>query len=225
MKHVCITGITRGLGRALARWFHREGWRVSGFGRNAEYLASLAAELNDAGYLEVVDVTEDNAVAAFFTALEATWGAPDLLVNNAGVINQPAPLWEVSADEFDLVQRVNVNGVANCLRHALPAMIARGSGIAINLSSGWGRSTSPRVAPYNASKFAIEGLSQAVAQEVPEGLAVAALNPGVIATDMLRIAFGSGAREFPTPEDWAKRAGPYLASLETDCNGVPLTVN
>jgi NAD(P)-dependent dehydrogenase (short-subunit alcohol dehydrogenase family) len=93
----------------------------------------------------------------------------------------------------------------------------------VNLSSGWGRSTSPEVAPYCASKWAVEGLSQAVAQETAGRVAVIALNPGVIDTEMLRSTFGEDASHYPDASTWAALAVPFIASLGLDDNGRALT--
>ncbi len=220
-KLVCITGCTKGLGHALAEWFLDKAWTVSGFGRSQKAINALQGHEN--GFFRSVDVTDDPAVGAFFSELSDKLGAPDLLINNAGVINANAPLWEVPLEEFEDVIDVNLKGVYCVLRHVAPKMIERGSGIMINLSSGWGRSTSPEVAPYCASKWAIEGLSQAMSQELPEGIAVAAMNPGIIDTDMLRSCFGNDAASFGDATQWAKRAGPYLASLDSSVNGKALT--
>ena len=118
---------------------------------------------------------------------------------------------------------MNINGTANVIRHAVPVMLAEGTGIIVNLSSGWGRSTSPEVAPYCASKWAIEGLTQSLSQELPQGMAVVALNPGIIATDMLRKCMGKEAENFPIPETWALTAAPFLTSLTPKNNGQALT--
>ena len=115
------------------------------------------------------------------------------------MINRPATLWEVPAEEFDQVVDINIKGVVNVLRHFVPAMIARGSGVIVNFSSEWGRSTSPEVAPYCATKWAIEGLTRALAQELPRGLAAIPLSPGIIDTDMLRSCFGDAAGHYPDP--------------------------
>jgi NAD(P)-dependent dehydrogenase (short-subunit alcohol dehydrogenase family) len=147
-----------------------------------------------------------------------------LLINNAALINHNAPLWKIAAAEFDSVIDVNVKGVANVIRHVLPAMIAAGSGVVVNLSSGWGRSTAPEVAPYCATKWAIEGLTRALAQELPPGLAAVPLNPGIIDTDMLRSTFGGKASNFLTPEEWAEAAAPFLLQLGPKDSGRPLTV-
>src|SRR5207245_166377 len=110
--------------------------------------------------------------------------------NNAALINPNAPLWTIAAAEFDRVIDVNLKGVANVIRHLVPAMIARGSVVIVNLSSGWGRSVSAEVAPYCCTKWGIEGLTRAMAQELPQGMAAVPLNPGIIDTAMLRSTFG-----------------------------------
>ncbi|MDB4544877.1 SDR family NAD(P)-dependent oxidoreductase, partial [Akkermansiaceae bacterium] len=118
---------------------------------------------------------------------------------------------------------INVSGVANILRHALPSMIANKKGIVVNLSSGWGRSTSPEVAPYCASKWAIEGLTKSLSQELPASVAAVSLNPGVIATDMLRTCYGADAEDYQGPEAWAITAAPYILELTTHQNGQAVT--
>ena len=154
----------------------------------------------------------------------AASGAPDLLINNAALINRNAPTWEVPAEEFDRLIDVNIKGVANVLRHVVPAMIARESGVIVNLSSYWGRFVSPEVAPYCASKWAIEGLTRALAQELPKGLAAVPLNPGIIDTAMLRSTFGAKAGHYLSPLEWAESAIPFLLGLGREDNGKPLTV-
>jgi NAD(P)-dependent dehydrogenase (short-subunit alcohol dehydrogenase family) len=150
--------------------------------------------------------------------------APDLLINNAGLIHTPAALWEVPADEFAKVVAVNLIGVNNVLRAFVPAMVARRSGVIVNLSSGWGRSVSPGVAPYCATKWAIEGLTKALAEDLPEGMAAVPLNPGVIDTAMLRQAWADGAAGYPKAERWAETAAPFILGLGPADNGQSLTV-
>jgi NAD(P)-dependent dehydrogenase (short-subunit alcohol dehydrogenase family) len=224
MKHVVITGVSRGLGRAMAVGFAADGWTVSGCGTDTAALQSLAKELGPDHHLQPCDVTDPAAVDAFAATATKRFGAPDLLLNNAATINPNKPLWEVTSEEFGRVIDVNLKGVHNVIRSLLPAMIRRGKGVVVNFSSGWGRSTSPEVAPYCATKWGIEGMTAALAQELPNGLAAVALNPGIIDTRMLRSCFGEGAGSYPTPEEWAKVAAPYLASLSTRHNGKALTV-
>lgn len=223
-KFIVLTGVTRGLGRALLEGFVQAGHTVAGCGRDAKAIEELSTIFPSPNQFTVVDVTNDAAVKAWASLILQQQGAPDLLINNAAVINRAAPLWELSAREFDQVTSVNINGVVNVIRHFLPAMTERGSGVVANFSSGWGRSTSPDVAPYCASKFAIEGLTQALAQELPAGLAAVPVNPGIIDTEMLRSCFGDGAGSYPTPAEWAKKAVPFFLSLGPRHNGQSLSV-
>jgi NAD(P)-dependent dehydrogenase (short-subunit alcohol dehydrogenase family) len=225
VRLVAITGVTRGLGHALAERLARAGHTVVGCGRSAEAIAHQGAALGRPHDLAALDVTHDTAVRAWAERILAEHGPPDLLINNAALINANAPLWEVPVAEFDRVIDVNIKGVVNVIRQFVPAMIARGSGVIVNLSSGWGRSTAPEVAPYCATKWAIEGLTAAMAQELPRGLAVVAVNPGIIDTDMLRSCFGPSASEYPSPTRWAEAAVPFLLGLGPKDNGKPLTVH
>jgi NAD(P)-dependent dehydrogenase (short-subunit alcohol dehydrogenase family) len=152
------------------------------------------------------------------------YSPPDLLINNAALMNTPAPLWENSVEQFSAVVDVNIKGVFYVIRAFVPAMVKRKRGVIVNLSSGWGRSTSPDVAPYCATKYAIEGLTLALAQELPAGMAAIPLNPGIIDTDMLRQAWADGASRFPKPEQWAQKAAPFLLALSAQDNGRSLTV-
>ena len=223
-KTILITGVTRGLGRALAEGFIALGHTVLGCGRDREALGLLREHYAKPNDFDAVDVAQERQVEMWAVRLLKSHGAPDLLLNNAAVTNVCAPLWEVSAEEFDTVIDVNVKGVANVLRHFLPAMIARKSGVVVNFSSGWGRSTAPEVAPYCATKYAIEGLTLALAQELPKGMAAIPLNPGIIDTDMLRVSFGSSAGNYPNPEKWSERAVPFLLQLGPKDNGKSLSV-
>lgn len=223
-KTIVLTGVSRGLGRAMALEFARLGHKVVGCARSQDALAGLKAQLGPPHEFEAVDVADDEAVARWARHVLHKFKAPDLLVNNAAIINQRAPLWKVPCAEFGAVMDVNIKGVYHVLRHFVPAMVARGEGVIINISSGWGRTTDAEVAPYCASKFAIEGLTQALAQELPPGLAAVPLNPGIIDTDMLRSCFGDSAALYPSPEKWARRAVPFMLELNGRDNGKPLTV-
>ncbi len=223
-KRIVLTGVTRGLGLALAAEFIGRGHTVCGCGTSTAKVAELRKRWPGPNRFDVVDVADDASVAQWASEVLAG-GAPDLLINNAALINSPAPLWEITAAEFDRLMAVNVNGVANVLRHFAPAMVERSSGVVVNLSSGWGRSVSPEVAPYCASKFAIEGLTKALAEELPPGMAAVPLNPGVIHTEMLERAWADGAKAYPPPETWAKRAAPFLLGMSAKDNGHSLTVS
>jgi len=224
-RNIVITGVSRGCGRALAEYYLARGHRVAGCARSQEVVDELRAEHGPLHHFTAVDVADNEAVRAWTCDVLVHFGAPDLLVNNAATIAKNAPLWKIPTHEFDNVIDVNIKGTAHVLRHFLPAMIHRGSGVVVNFSSGWGRSTSPEVSAYCASKWAIEGLSQALAQELPKGLCAAALNPGIINTDMLQSCFGKeNAAHYPSAEQWAEAAGPYLLKLGPGDNGQALTV-
>lgn len=219
---IWLTGCTAGLGRALVSEFTLLGHTVVGGGRSKSALAELRDEFPNSHFLSI-DVADDTSAHTFCEAAVKLSGSPDLLINNAAVINHPAPLWQVSAEEFDQLTAININGTVNMIRHSVPHMISNTQGIIVNLSSGWGRGTSPEVAPYCASKWAIEGLTQSLAQELPSGLAAIALSPGVINTEMLQTVYGEDAQNHRGPEEWASTAAPFLCSLTASQNGQSLT--
>jgi len=224
MKTILLTGCTHGLGRALVTEFIAAGHTVLGCGRSGEAVIDLRFAYPPPHRFEVVDVAQPTKVALWAERVLGTNCAPDLLINNAALMNTPAPLWQVSAEEFDRLLAVNLAGVANVIRVFVPAMVARGTGVIVNLSSGWGRTVSPQVAPYCATKWAIEGLTKALAGELPAGMAAVPLNPGVIDTDMLRRCWGEAATGYPKAAAWAKVAAPFLLQLGAKDNGRSLSV-
>lgn len=221
---IVITGVTRGLGLALAKAFIAEGHTVIGCGRGTEGILDLRFTHDAPHKFDVVDVADANKVELWGHKVLGIDDAPDILINNAALINTPAPLWKVPADEFKKMMDVNVTGMANVIRVFVPPMIKAGRGVIVNLSSGWGRSVSPEVAPYCASKWAVEGLTKALAEELPAGLAAVPLNPGVIDTAMLRQAWADDAGGHVKPEEWAKVAAPFILGLGPKDNGRSLTV-
>lgn len=223
-KLIVITGVSRGLGLALTEKFIELGHTVIGCARSSEAVEKLKQKYSAPHHFTCLDVANDDRVKDWATEILAKNEPPDLLINNAGVTNHLASLWNVSNEEFSQVIDVNIKGTANVIRHFVPAMIARKSGIIVNFSSGWGRSTSPEVAPYCASKWAIEGLTRSLAQELPRGMAAVPLNPGIIHTDMLDICFGEDAVNYTSVKVWAQKAVPFLLKLKPSDNGVPMTV-
>ncbi len=221
---VLITGVTRGLGEAMTAKFASLGHRVIGCGRRAEAIELLRGRYQTPHRFDVVDVSSDSDVARWAKSVLAEFGPPDLVLNNAAVINGNAALWDVPVEEFDAVIDINIKGTANVVRHFAPAMIERRCGVIVNFSSGWGRSPSKDVAPYCASKWAIEGLTQSMAQELPDGMAAIPLDPGIICTEMLRRCFGSSASRYPDPIQWSEVAVPFLLQLSAKDNGEPLSV-
>lgn len=220
---VLITGVTRGLGRAMLDEIARRGHTVLGCGSAQKGIEQLRRQVGPPHDVSLVDVASDEEVKAWAGRLLGAHGPPELVLNNAGVINRNASLWEIPEREFSRVIDVNIKGIANIIRHFVPAMVQRKRGVIVNFSSGWGRSADAEVAPYCATKWAVEGLTQAFAQELPSGMAAVALNPGIINTDMVRSCFGGSASGYPTPAEWAKGAVPFLLKLGPGDNGKQLT--
>lgn len=223
-RTILITGASRGLGRAMTEGFARLGHTVIGCARKPQAVLELLEQFPLPHNFEVVDVADDDQVGRWAERILAEFGPPDLLLNNAALINQNAPLWDVPPDEFARLINVNIGGVFHVVRHFVPAMIQRGGGVIVNFSSGWGRSASPDVAAYCATKWAIEGMTRALADELPSDMAAVPLNPGVINTDMLQSCFGGASASYPSPEQWAEKAVPFLLSLDSSHNGQPMTV-
>ncbi len=223
-KIIVLTGVSRGLGLAMAEEFIGHGQTVIGCARSGGALTKLRHRHPKPNSFEQVDVAVETEVQRWAESVIQQHGPPDLLINNAAVINRNAPLWKIGSQEFSQVIDVNIKGAANMIRHFLPAMIQRGEGLIVNFSSGWGRSVDADVAPYCASKFAIEGLTRALALELPDGLAAVALNPGIIDTAMLQSCFGGSASGYETPEKWAQRSVPFILKLNRSDNGSSPTV-
>jgi NAD(P)-dependent dehydrogenase (short-subunit alcohol dehydrogenase family) len=199
--------------------FHKRGWTVSGGARNAEALEKLKQEIEDLCFFQAFDVSKSEEVENFAQSLEEELGTPDLLVNNAGIINKNAPLTEISPEEFSSVLSINLGGIHNMIRSFVPRMEGKGKGLIANFSSYWGQSTAPDVGPYCASKWGVEGLTRSLAQELPPGLAAVAFNPGIIDTDMLRSCFGDSASSHEKPSEWAKHAVDRLESIKLSDSG------
>jgi len=209
----------------MAQKFIELGHTVLGCGRSRDVIDHLRRSYkcppND---FAAVDVSNESLVEPWAARLLSSHGVPDMLINNAAVINKSAPLWQVPGEEFDRLMDVNVKGVANVIRHFVPAMIAKKTGLIINFSSGWGRSVASDVAPYCASKWAIEGLTLALAEELPRGMGAIPLNPGIIDTDMLRACFGGSAGRYPSPQKWVDKAVSFILTLNSRDNGKQHTV-
>jgi len=218
-KLVCISGCSKGLGRAMAIEFNKRGWKVAGGARNDAALENLKEEIGDLCFFQAFDVSKSEEVENFAQSVEEKLGVPNLLVNNAGIINKNAPLTQISPEEFASVLSINLGGIHNMIRSFVPRMEKRGNGIIVNFSSYWGQSTAPEVGPYCATKWGVEGLTRSLAQELPQGLATVAFNPGIIDTDMLRSCFGDGAASHENPVDWAKHAVSRLEKIGLPDNG------
>ncbi|HGG0584702.1 MULTISPECIES: SDR family oxidoreductase [Bacillus] len=223
-KSVIITGVTQGLGRAMVDRFHELGWNIYGCGRSKDKIEELKKQYSKIHDFQVIDVSDSQQVNNWANCILNTHTAPDMIINNASIVNQNAQLWKITAQEFENVMNVNVNGVVNVIRAFVPAMVARKEGIIINMSSSWGREGEAELAPYCASKFAIEGITKSMALELPHGMAVVALDPGgSISTPMLKSCAPQYINESPTPETWSHKAIEYILNITIDKNGDSLT--
>lgn len=223
-KRIVITGVSRGLGQAMTERFIQLGHTVVGCARSQAAVDQLNEKFGSPHKFTSLDVADEAQVMSWAKQMLSDDEPPDLLINNAAMINNLAPLWEIPSEDFSHLIDVNIKGVANVIRHFVPAMIDKGSGVIVNFSSGWGRSTSPQVASYCASKWAIEGLTRSLAQELPNGMAAIPLNPGIIHTKMLEVCYGEDAAHYTSIQDWVNHAVPFLLQLSPADNGKPLTV-
>jgi NAD(P)-dependent dehydrogenase (short-subunit alcohol dehydrogenase family) len=222
-RRIVLTGATRGLGAAMLEGFIASGAIVHGCGTNSAAVEQLKQAYSGPHTFHVVDVTDSAQIKHWANSILKD-GTPDLLINNAALINTPAKLWDLPASEWRRMFDVNVLGIVEVLRAFIPAMVAQKKGVIVNFSSAWGRTTSADVSAYCATKFAVEGLTRSLAQELPKGMAAVALNPGVIATDMLAQVFGAGASAYPTPKAWSKRSVPFILGLGARDNGASADV-
>ena len=203
-KTVIVTGAARGIGRGIAEAFAREGACVviadlGSLARNSasswdyklaakDELEATVAALRSSGAKEAVaveaDVTEAASCARMVEAAKKAFGGVDVLVNNAGLVKAgPVAIYEEA--DWDRLFAVNVKGVFLASRAAIPEIIARGGGAILNISSVAGRRGFAGLGAYCASKFAVIGLTQALAQELaPANVRVSAICPGLLATAM-----------------------------------------
>ncbi|NYS72499.1 MULTISPECIES: SDR family oxidoreductase [Bacillus] len=223
-KSVIITGVTQGLGRAMVDRFHELGWNIYGCGRSKDKIEELKKQYSKIHDFQVIDISDSQQVNNWANYILNRHKAPNLIINNASIVNQNAQLWKITAQEFENVMNVNVNGVVNVIRAFVPAMVVRKEGIIINMSSSWGREGEAELAPYCASKFVIEGITKSMALELPYGMAVVALDPGgSISTPMLKSCAPQYINESPTPETWSHKAIQYILNITIDKNGDSLT--
>lgn len=188
MTTAFITGANSGIGRQAAVDLAVKGWQVYGGMRSLDKGDKLAAIAEAAGVSVtpvVCDVTNDQQVADAVAEVTAASGGIDVMVNNAGVggngVLEDTPI-ATYADVMD----VNLHGVIRCTQAVLPQMRERGAGCIVNISSIAGRVAAIAQSPYVASKWALEGLSEGLAQEVaPHGIRVAIIEPGIVKTAIM----------------------------------------
>ena len=190
-KAAIVTGATKGIGRGIAEALAREGVRVCISARNAGEIEETVEALNKFNVGKAVgsvcgfvcDVRDHDQVKSLFERASAALGGVDILVNNAG-IGMFAPVEEMAPEDFRAILETNLFGVFYCCHEAIPLMKKRGGGYIINVSSLAGANPHPRMAAYNASKFGLNGFSEALMQEVRhDGIKVSYIMPGSVNTE------------------------------------------
>jgi NAD(P)-dependent dehydrogenase (short-subunit alcohol dehydrogenase family) len=196
-KVAVVTGGNRGIGRGIAEALVREGATVALTARAAAAAEQAAREVGSGAFGVVCDVRAYESVQRLFREVDKRAGGADILVNNAG-IGLFGPVADMDPDDWRSVIETNLNGVFYCCREAIPQMRKRGGGYIFNISSLAGKNPFANGAAYNASKFGLNGFSEALMMEVRyDGIRVSYLMPGSVATE-----FGRGARD---KGDWALR--------------------
>ena len=212
-KVAIVTGSTKGIGRAIAESLMREGMNVCVSARSEEEVERAVSDLGDAageGRVTgaVCDVRDYDEVKALFDHTVAEFGGVDVLVNNAG-IGLFKSVEEMTPEEFRSVLETNLNSVFYCCHEAIPLLKTRGGGYIINISSLAGANPHPRMAAYNASKFALNGFSEALMQEVRhDHIKVSYIMPGSVNTH-----FGGDA---PSEEQSWQLQPPDVARVVLD---------
>jgi len=178
-KFALVTGGGSGIGEAIARAFIAAGAKVAITGRNVERLETAATAMGATAIL--ADVADEASVASLFKSIDRTFHALDILVNNAGITGPVSRAADMDIAAWDETMAINVRGTLLCIKYAVPRMRARGGGSIINMSSLMGLRGTPMRAAYTASKHAVIGITDAVAQEVGvDNIRVNALCPGAV---------------------------------------------
>ena len=204
IKTWLITGCSGGFGKTLAEAVLARGDRLVATARDAGPLGDLSNRYPDAVRTAALDVTQEGSAAAAVALAEEAFGGLDILVNNAGFGFMGA-IEEATPAEYRPMFETNVFGLIETTRAALPALRKRKGARVVNFSSGAGIAGAAGYGYYNATKFAVEGLSEALAQElVPLGLAVIIVEPGPFRTDFLGRSISTAKNEI---DDYAETSG------------------
>jgi NAD(P)-dependent dehydrogenase (short-subunit alcohol dehydrogenase family) len=203
-KTVFITGASAGFGRHFAEEALRRGYNVVATARRLDRLEALAARAPDRVLAVGVDVDRPDTIATAVDAAVKRFGRIDVLINNAGY-GLVGALEETPAEEWQAVFRTNLFGAVETTRAVLPVMREQGSGVIVNISSMGGQLSFAGFSAYSATKFALEGLSEALAEEVKAmGIKVMIVEPGAFRTDFA----GGSLRHMPVIDAYDDTVGP-----------------
>lgn len=198
-KAALVTGGGSGIGAAIARLFAAEGARVVVAGRRKQALDKVAGEIG--GLAVAADVSAEDDVARLIAECDRACGRLDVLVNNAGITGPVANAEDMDMAAWDETIAINVRGVILCIKHAAPLLKRRGGSI-INMSSLMGLKGYPMRAAYTATKFAVIGITQAVAHELGRsGVRVNALCPGAVSGELMDRVIAARARAEGRPPE------------------------
>ena len=222
-KTVLITGASKGIGEATALRMAERGMNVVLVARSENAIIALAQKIVSNGGKAIAvacDVADYSQVRKAVQAGKSEFGSIDIIVNNAGLIEPIAKLAESDPDGWSQVIDVNVKGVYHTVRATLPAMLERGQGVIINISSGAATSVLDGWSHYCSSKAAVLSLTRGIHKEVSDhGVRVVGLSPGTVATDMQVAIKASGINPVSQldpsvhiPADWVAQAICWLAT-------------
>lgn len=223
-KVVVITGASRGIGAAAAQVFVRAGAKVALLARSEADIQVLAAGLGTEAMALVCDVAQAASVGAAMAAVIARWGRIDVLINNAGVIEPIARIADTDPADWSHAIDVNLKGVFNGMRYAIPVMRAQGAGTILTVSSGAAHTPLEGWAAYCASKAGAAMLTRAAhLEEAAHGLRIMGMSPGTVATEMQVVIKASGVNPVSQldasdhiPAEWPARALLWMCSTAAD---------
>ncbi|MEV6773886.1 SDR family oxidoreductase [Nocardia sp. NPDC051030] len=218
MSTVVVTGGTRGIGLGMAHALLARGHRVALCGTDAERVTKVRGELTGEALVTTADVTDREQLQHLWDVAVERFGSVDVWINNAGISHDRKPLWELPVATARQVIDTNLLGVLNGSAVAIAAMRAAGGGHVWNMEGlGSDGRTVPGLSTYGASKRAVTYLTRALVKEVPAGVSVGLLSPGMVATDLLTHGYDDPAelakarKVFNILADRVETVAPWLA--------------
>ncbi len=227
--NILITGVTSGIGLALLKEFSNHGHNVIGCGRDLSKLNQTNLTESQKNLISSVDVSNDSMVKQWAYEVYNKYDQIDIIINNAGTKSQLLPTWETATNDYEQTIKTNILGVISVIRYFVPKMVRNKQGSIINLTSEWGKYADAYVSSYCASKFAVEGITQSLAKELPVGMTAVSLNPYFVRTELLESCkelFLPGEYELSIlPDEWARFSVPKILMIDHTDNGKSITIH